>query len=529
MFRDKMASNRARYGVVYQALTLLATAWSAGPAAAISPLLTPIERSNFSHASSSAEVSHYLATLAGHYPPARVETLGTSVLGRPLEALVLTTAAGGDPATGERLTVEIVGAQHGMEGAGAESLLFIAGELLAGDLRHVLDDIDVVLIPNANPDGFEINQRGNANGVNLNTDFVALTQPESAALVRALDRYEPEVILDVHESAIFKRKSLALEGYLTDFLAQFEIANSPNISRSMRHFALNEVLTPWIAGVDAAGFNAHRYFGEIRSSRQPVTNGGLSLQNFRNRAGIEGRLSFLMETRLDPTDGEYPTFHNLAARVVRQRISIERFLLVIHERRDEILAAIEDERQRGNREPLALDARYVADTADPPVAINLRRINDGELERVKFVDSRTVATRAPLRMPASYLVRAHQNEIAQLLDRQGIRYERLAWPRRMRGVEFSVEKGKVRFQVAVESAPTAAASPATMNLLDNVQEVNSPVRAAVGDLWIDLNQPRGRFAALILEPRSGSSLFRTAAYEHLVGRGENLPVVRIPR
>ena len=310
------------------------------PACGDEPLATPLETSNYSRPSNSAEVSSYLASLAARCPRARVETLGTSVLGRPLEALVLTGVNGAKVADADRVTVEIVGSQHGMEGAGTESLLAIARELLVGDLRHVLDDIDVVLVPNSNPDGFEINKRVNANGVNLNTDFVALSQPESIALVQALDRYQPEVVLDVHESAVLKKNSLALEGYMTNFMAQFEIANNPNISRSLRSFALNDVLTPWIAGVDAAGFNAHRYFGEIRSSRQAVTNGGLSLQNFRNRTGIEGRLSFLMETRLDPKVGDYPTYRNLGARVARQRISIERFLSVVHDRRDEILTAL---------------------------------------------------------------------------------------------------------------------------------------------------------------------------------------------
>lgn len=501
----------------------------ASPKANIAGLPTPLENSNFSRSSNSAEVSQYLASLAAIFPQARVDTIGHSVLGRPLEALVLSGSHSARTAADERLVVEIVGSQHGMEGAGTETLLFIARELLAGDLRYVLADVDIVLIPNSNPDGFEINQRLNANGVNLNTDFVALTQPESVALVKALDRYEPEVVLDVHESAILKRKSLALEGYLTNFVAQFEVANNPNISRELRNAALNDVLTPWIARVDAAGFNAHRYFGEIRSSRQPVTNGGLSLQNFRNRTGMEGRLSFLMETRLDPTDGGYPTFHNLGARVARQRISIERFLQVVHDRRDQLQAAIIDARRQGERKPLALEVRYVVDKTDPPVAIDLRRINDGELERVEFVDSRTVKSRDFVRMPAAYLVRSHQTEIARLLDRQGIRYERIAKPRTAPGVAFHIDSTRGKSQVASEALLTAAASAATIQALDRVRERSARIEAQPGDLWIDLDQPRGRFAALIFEPRSASSLFRSAAFEHLVDHGQELPVVRIPR
>jgi murein tripeptide amidase MpaA len=194
------------------------------------PLPTPLEATKYSRLSTSAEISAYLKQLARTYPQARVESIGTTVQGRPLEALVLTSAAGADVSKSDRVTVEIIGSQHGMEGAGAESLLFIARELLAGTLRYVLDDVDVVLVPNSNPDGLEIGKRVNANGVNLNTDFVALTQPESRALVGVLDRYRPEVALDVHESAVLKKKSLAREGFMTDFAAQFEMANNPNIA-----------------------------------------------------------------------------------------------------------------------------------------------------------------------------------------------------------------------------------------------------------------------------------------------------------
>ncbi len=306
-----------RFAVVSRLLaTFLAAAALAIVTAATrgdEPPAPPLETAHYRRLSSSAEISAYLHKLADAYPPARVETIGTSVLGRPLEAIVLSRDRGADVSNPDRVTVEIIGSQHGMEGAGAESLQFIARELLAGTLQYILDDVDVVLVPNSNPDGLEVGKRVNANGVNLNTDFVALTQPESRALVASLRRYRPEVVLDVHESAVLKKQSLAREGYMTDFTAQFEFANNPNVVPSLRTFAQDEMLTPWIAGVDAAGLNAHRYFGEIRSISQPVTNGGLSLQNLRNRVGIEGTLSFLMETRLDPKVGIYPTYRNIRA------------------------------------------------------------------------------------------------------------------------------------------------------------------------------------------------------------------------
>jgi hypothetical protein len=289
------------------------------------------------------------------------------------------------------------------------------------------------------------------------------------------------------------------------------------------------VLTPWIAGVDAAGLNAHRYFGEIISSRQPITNGGLSLQNLRNRTGIEDTLSFLMETRLDPKAGVYPTFRNIGVRVAMQRISIERFLTVVHDRRAEVLSAIDKARRQAASAPLALDVRYLVDPGDAPVPIDLRRIADGQLERIEFVDSRTVAARTPLQMPAAYVIRAHQAELGAWLDRQGIRYRTLEAPWTVQAIEF------VAGPPAVAPFATASATHSVMShgapnaTLDKVRERGVRVTARPGDLWIELDQPRGRLAALLLEPRSSSSLFRVPEYFRLVSAGKVLPVYRVPR
>jgi hypothetical protein len=475
-------------------------------------LPTPLETAEYSRLSTSAEISAYLERLARAYPQARVETFGTTAQGRPLQALLLTSVAGADVSTPDRLTISIVGSQHGTEIAGAESLQFIARDLLSGTLRPVLDDADIVLVPNANPDGRELGKRANANRVNLNTDFVALSQPESRSLVAALQRYRPEVVLDVHESAVLKRKSLAREGYMTNFMAQFEIGNNPNIVPGLRRFALAELLKPWIAAVNAAGLRSHRYIGEIRSSRQPVTNGGLTLHNLRNRIGMEGTLSFLMETRLDPRNSAYPTFRNIKARVERQRISIDRFLTLVHDKHSRVLAAVAVARAQAASAPLVLDACYTPAVGNPQVTIELRRIADGELQSIEFPDHRMIAVGAPLPMPKAYLVRAHQPELGGLLDRHGIVYRVLDAARTDWAIEFA-------------AAPAAATADAA---LDGVRERAVRVRAHAGDLWIDLNQPRGRLAALLLEPRSTSSLLRTAGYLPLVAAGKVLPIFRIP-
>jgi hypothetical protein len=472
-----------------------------------------LEAAEFKRLSTSDEIAAYLARLDRLYAEARVETLGSSVQGRPLQALVLSKTPGADVSTPGRITVELIGCQHGTESAGAESLLFVARDLLVGRLRGMLKDIDVVLIPNANPDGRDNGKRANANLVNLNIDFVSLTQPESIALIDSVQRYRPEVALDVHESAVLKRKSLAREGYMTDFMVQFEFANNPNIPHALQAFSRHEVLGPWIAAVNDAGLRSHRYIGEIRSAKQAVTNGGLTLQNLRNRTGIEGSLSFLMESRLDPKEGDYASFRNIAERVRRQRVSIEHFLRIVHSKRAKAMAAVAAAKPQAASVPLALDAKYVAALGHPRVRINLQRLDNGKLEAIEFPDHRTIAVDTPLPMPVAYVVRDEQAEIRELLDRHGIAYRTLDEARSDWAVEFV--PGEVR---------TAASAPA-----EKLRERALRFRALPGDLWIAVDQPRGRLASLLLEPRSTSSIFRSKAYSSLVAPGKPLPVVRVPR
>lgn len=187
---------------------------------------TPLQRNGYRRISSSAEISADLAAIDAASATARVEHLGQSHQGRALEALIFQEPG---PAS-DRLRVLIIGSQHGAaEPAGAEALLRLARELAFGELRPLLDALDIVLIPNANPDGRDLGRRTNANGVNLNTDFVRAREPETRTLLQALVRYEPDAVLDSHESAVLKRKSLGREGWLTDFEIQFEIANNPGV------------------------------------------------------------------------------------------------------------------------------------------------------------------------------------------------------------------------------------------------------------------------------------------------------------
>lgn len=483
------------------------------PAIALSQqgLQTPLEKIGYTRVSLSAEMSAFFQALVLQDKGVSIEILGKSVQGKPIEALVFTSKPSLRQAE-RRIKVMIIGTQHGAaEPAGGEAMLVMARDLVSGDLRKLRDSMDIILIPNANPDGRDLLRRSNANMININTDFVQVTQPETLALKQALIRFRPDALLDSHESAILKRQTLAKQGYLTDFYAQFESANNPAVPASARAFAFDVLLPAMLTRVTRQGLPAHRYIGEITSIHQPITHGGLTLQNFRNMAGITGTLSFLVETKLDSRDDTFATYRNIAERIERQLICLRSFLVVVHENQTEVIQQVEMLRATMPTEPLPLKSGYTKNSEHPDIAIALRKLDTRKLETRIFSDHRKIEISDITAMPKYLALTRHIETLKPYLEKHQIAYQQLQSPQTV-------------FAQANRYAPAQHfAEGATLITSTNKQLGLNP-----GALLIDISQPLGRMAMLLLDPRSTSNVFRYPAYSPLLRSGEEFFIYPVP-
>lgn len=138
--------------------------------------------------------------LASHATAAERSVIGHSVQGRPIVAV-----RGGDPGAGT--SVLVVGAIHGDETAGMP----IARRLIAAGAPA---GAELWVVPTINPDGVAAGSRGNAHGVDLNRNFSydwaplgggeysgtgPLSEPESRAAKRLIQRVEPDVTIWFHQ------------------------------------------------------------------------------------------------------------------------------------------------------------------------------------------------------------------------------------------------------------------------------------------------------------------------------------------
>jgi hypothetical protein len=172
-----------------------------------------------------AELDRFLLAVDAASARVVVRRAGTSAAGRPLryaivaepEALgprslaalrgrlaAIVAGRASSAGLGGSAVVWLAGSVHGDEPSGADADARLLGELASGrdcaTLRR-LHELVVAIMPVQNPDGRLAGTRVSATGFDLNRDWLAATQPETAAMLRAVRALPPLVFVDQHEQA----------------------------------------------------------------------------------------------------------------------------------------------------------------------------------------------------------------------------------------------------------------------------------------------------------------------------------------
>jgi hypothetical protein len=162
------------------------------------------------------QVSAYVTATAAASPRVIGGVAGTSVLGRPIPYALVSaprnlarlgaiaarargSREGHGFAAGGPAIVWLAANVHGNEPSGTDADLQVLSELAHTSSCTLLDRLVIGMLPVQNPDGRAASTRVNANGFDLNRDWFAGTQPETAAKLALLERYPPLAFADQHE------------------------------------------------------------------------------------------------------------------------------------------------------------------------------------------------------------------------------------------------------------------------------------------------------------------------------------------
>ncbi len=190
--------------VLANVATLLAVCLGASSSQAqnISPQTYPLKPETSQQATSTKESTS--APTVEIKPPPRYESLGKSVRGRTIEAIIY--------GTGKRRVV-VIGGIHGDEPATTVVARALAVTLGRDSVPAALT---VIILPDANPDGLSSGTRVNGAGVDINRNFPSsswrvnyedtihypgaapASEPETRSIMSLLERHPPDLLITLH-------------------------------------------------------------------------------------------------------------------------------------------------------------------------------------------------------------------------------------------------------------------------------------------------------------------------------------------
>lgn len=457
------------------------------------PLFKPDRQDFTSNAELAQQIEALLRTEGAGRTRIESVTPGRSHDGVPLHALRFTRGPG-------RPTVLLIGQQHGDEPAGTEALLILMRELARGG-SEVLDKLDVVLLPRANPDGSEWQRRVAASGFDINRDHLLLRTPEARALAALALAHRPVVVVDAHEHTAVGRYLGKFDGIQRhDMLLQYAMtANLPGaIGRASEAWFRQSLL----AALKREGLTSEWYYTNSTAPQDlRIAMGGVQPDTSRNVQGLRNTVSILLESR-----GVGLGRLHLERRVWSHLVSLRSILASAAAHADELVAlqrsadaevaaaacqsriVVQAGLTPTRRELLFIDPRSGADkavTVDWDSALELRVLN----ERSR---------------PCGYWLAAGQAAAAQRLRDLGLRVDTLARDTALQA-EAWVEQAR-----GESTRPDVRGSAADAdNTIVRVQVALQPQRleAPAGSFYVPLDQPLANLAVAALEPDSQNSWF----------------------
>lgn len=192
------------------------TATAQNPRAAEAPR-TRAERTNYLETSHYEDVMAFLEALHGR-PELTFGSIGKTNEGREIPYVIASRPRVSTPAEARRLNRPVVYVQaniHAGEVEGKEALLAMLRDLTSSSRPNALDSIVLIAVPDYNADGNErfasqevnrgeqngpemVGQRANAQGLDLNRDYIKAEAPETRASLAMFNKWNPEIFVDLH-------------------------------------------------------------------------------------------------------------------------------------------------------------------------------------------------------------------------------------------------------------------------------------------------------------------------------------------
>lgn len=478
----------------------------------------------------------YWYELARLSPEVSVEPLTMTLQDRPFTLVKVARTPIHSPEDAIRsgkTIVLIANAVHGNETAGKEASQIVARDLVAGDLRHVLDDVIVLFIPLVNPDGGEVRRRTNEEGFDMNRDYVKLESQEIHALVtQVINEWTPDIHVDTHH------------GGAAPYTLTWQGTLNPAADADLRAYPYEHIFPRIRDALRTEDYDGFDYSGARTVDAMPVW-GSTSVEPRKHHVytGLVNSIGILFETPSSThrllDDGttlvEVPEHERYLHQVRGQVLGMRTILQVAADRREEIRALTTATRlrtiQKGATydpsDQVVLDYRLISRGTEevwvPSEEAPLGFRREQRPVMLKYEPTETTSR------PLGYVLPPSMARVLPLLHDHGILVQRF---RDTTEIELEVyDATDVRRMEYFQGHYLKGVT---------VQKSTEIVQVPAGSYYISTAQSRGNLIAYLLEPETDDNLITWGFTDHvlvetaaLAGRDretvQRVPMMRLVR
>jgi hypothetical protein len=483
-------------------------------------LLTVAESSGWQATATHAEVVALLERLRDRSPLLRLAEMGRTVEGRSIPIAVLADpplASAAEARASGRAIVFAFGDIHAGEVCGKEALLMLAREIILDPAHPLLRDLVLVFAPIYNGDGNDrmspdnrpgqngpalgMGTRANAQGLDLNRDWVKLEAPESRAMVRFLTEWDPHVTIDTHTT----------NGTRHRYVLTYDAPRNPSGRPEPVAFLRDELFPAVTLAMRDLGWETF-YYGDLNAERTAWQTYGAAARYGSNYQGLRGQISILSEGY------SYAPYRD---RVLATREFVRAIAVYAAAHRARIMQIAADAARRTTEAGLDPQPSDTVGIRHRPAAfpdlVTLKACREGtdEPEDLRVIHLGRFEAVLSVRRPWAYLLEPGLDRVAENLRQHGIRVEPFTG-------EALVESYSI-------TAVTRAEQPFQGHHLVDLEAHASLARRAfpAGSLLVPTGQPLGTLAVYLLEPQSEDGLAAWNFLDDRLAVGATYPVFRV--
>jgi len=474
-------------------------------------LQTVAEKSNYTATSRHADVTAFCDALVKRSPLVRCTTFATTTEERKLPLLILSDPPVATPQDAKDKPVVLTFANiHAGEVDGKEAVLALARDLTTE--KELLKKVVVLIVPNLNADGNEkispknrtsqngptdgVGLRTNAQGFDLNRDFVKLESPEVRGLMKVINEWNPLLVVDCHTT------NGSAHRYTLTYDGPRHAAADPRLVEMSRSKVLPD-LTKRVK--DATGYDTFVY-GNFNSDRSSWETYPAQPRYGVQCLAIRGCLALLSESYTyapfeDRVKASYAFVKAAFAYTAEHSVELKKLAAEAAKPRSRVALRSKTVALDGTTTLLGLDGKP----------------KDGKPKEytVKLVNK--VEPTLEVEVPAAYLIPPGYEAVVETLQRHGIKMEEL---------REDIEVGGQGY-VVTEFKKSERAFQKHNEVRLEVRETKVATTAKAGSVIVRTAQPLGMLAAFLLEPQSEDGLAAWNFFDKALKVEEAFPVIRL--